>query len=319
LTISNRLVELMGGQLQVDSEEGIGSTFHFELTMDIDPAVVRATEPLSLSLTEKRCLVVDDNAVNRQIFMRQLSRCGMLVTTAKSGELAQQALAAAPLPDVILLDVHMPDMDGFMLAEWIKAQAALQDIPVLLLSSGPLAGDAERCRLMGIASHHTKPVSNVDLQKAVVQALAGAKKISVAAAKKAAPPSVPALANEPCLAILLVEDNLINQRLATSLLSKWGHRVSLAENGQEAVDQLASGALFDLVLMDMQMPVMGGIEATQVIRRMELEQQLPRMRIVAMTANAMQGDREACIDAGMDDYLSKPIKQSELLEKLSGI
>ncbi len=319
LTISNRLVDLMGGQLQVDSEEGVGSAFHFELTLDIDPTVFRMTEPSSLSLAEKRCLVVDDNAVNRQIFVRQLSRCGMLVTTARSGELAQQILLAEPPPDVILLDVHMPDMDGFMLAEWIKAQAALQDIPVMLLSSGPLAGDAERCRLMGIASHHTKPVSNVDLQKAVSQALAGGKRIPVAAAKKAAPPSVPVLVNEACQAILLVEDNLINQRLATSLLNKWGHRVTLAVNGQEAVDQLASGARFDLVLMDMQMPVMGGIEATQVIRRMEVERQLPRVRIVAMTANAMQGDRENCIAAGMDDYLSKPIKQSELLEKLGSV
>jgi CheY-like chemotaxis protein len=124
---------------------------------------------------------------------------------------------------------------------------------------------------------------------------------------------------EACLSILLVEDNLINQRLATSLLNKWGHRVTLAENGQQAIDQFAAGARFDLVLMDMQMPVMGGLEATQLIRRLEAEGQWPHVRIVAMTANAMQGDREACIEAGMDDYLSKPIKQSELLEKLSNL
>jgi CheY-like chemotaxis protein len=263
--------------------------------------------------------VVDDNAVNRQVFVRQLSRYGMQVTTARSAALAQEILAAAPFPEVILLDVHMPDMDGFMLAEWIKAQPALHDIPLLLLSSGPLSGDAERCLAMGIASHHTKPVSNVDLQKAVAQALAGVKKIPLTVAKKPELAMPPAMPGEACLSILLVEDNLINQRLATSLLNKWGHRVTLAENGQQAVDQFAAGVRFDLVLMDMQMPVMGGLEATQLIRRLAAEGQWPHVRIVAMTANAMQGDRETCIEAGMDDYLSKPIKQSELLEKLSNL
>ena len=320
LTISSRLVDLMGGQLQVESELGVGSNFHFELTLEIDPAQVARIEPSSVSLADKHCLVVDDNAVNRQVFVRQLSRCGMQVTTARSGELAQRALSELPLPDVILLDVHMPDMDGFMLATWIKAQAALVNIPVLMLSSGPMAGDAERCRVMGIASHHTKPVSNVDLQKAVALALAGVRKIEVSGVVSepvviASAPGIEAAG----LAILLVEDNLINQRLAMSLLKKWGHHVTLAVNGQEAVDQLASGGQFDLVLMDMQMPVMDGIEATQEIRRQEQARQSPRIRIVAMTANAMQGDREACIDAGMDDYLSKPIKQSELLEKLGAI
>ncbi|MDP1524717.1 MAG: response regulator [Rhodocyclaceae bacterium] len=316
LTISNRLVELMGGHLWVESEVGVGSAFHFTLALGID-----ASEPLVRTparLSGRHVLVVDDNAVNREIFVRQVARWGMTATTAVSGEQAQEMLSTQAPPDVMLLDVHMPGMDGYALVAWIKAQPTLQAVPVIILSSGPQRGDAERCRTLGVSAYFSKPIADDELEAAIANVL-GAGAGTGAGVASASPDLLTRhqlREHARVLTVLLVEDNPVNQQLGIRLLEKWGHRVILAVNGLEAVDKVLAGESIDVVLMDMQMPVMGGLEATQHIRQLETARQLPRLPIIAMTANAMQGDREACLAAGMDDYLAKPIKAADLAAKL---
>jgi CheY-like chemotaxis protein len=185
----------------------------------------------------------------------------------------------------------------------------------LILSSGPLKDDAERAQPLNLSAQLTKPVINTELLAAIQRALGAVQEKSTAEQISPQASATPASASDG-LRVLLVEDNLINQKIAIRLLEKWGHSVTLAVNGQEAVDHVCAGERYDVVLMDMQMPVMGGIEATRLIRADEAAQGRARQPIVAMTANAMQGDRESCLEAGMDDYLSKPINQVELRAKL---
>jgi len=311
LSISSRLVELMGGHMSVDSEVGKGSTFKFTLVLGLADTLVTplATERLA----GKHVLVVDDNAINREIFLRQLTRWGMQVVAASSGAEAQ-ALCGQPgyQPDLVLLDQPMPEMDGLTLAAWIRSQPHLHTTPLLTISSGPLKDDAERERALHLHGFLTKPIADIDLLAAIKRAFGVVD--NDAASRRLSDPTPSTV--DDVLQILLVEDNAINQKLATRLLEKRGHKVTLAVHGQEAIDILCSGKRFDIVLMDMQMPVMNGIDATRLIRAHEAKHNLPRVPIMAMTANAMQGDRENCINAGMDDYLSKPINQVELATKL---
>lgn len=310
LSISSRLVELMGGRMSVDSELGKGSTFQFTLLLGLDD---RPVTPLSTEkLIGKRVLLVDDNAINREILLRQLKRWGMRCTATSSGTEAQSLCSQNSCqPELIMLDQHMPGMDGLTLASWMRDQPHLQTTPILILSSGPLKDDATRARALQVNGYLTKPVTDVDLLAAIKRALGMTENSS------------PNRQNEhkqhaasDTLDILLVEDNPINQQLAIRLLERWGHTVNLAVNGQEAVNRIRRQERFDIVLMDMQMPIMSGIEATELIRRHETEHNLARVPIIAMTANAMQGDREQCLEAGMDDYLSKPINQADLAAKL---
>jgi PAS domain S-box-containing protein len=314
LTISNRLVQLMGGRLWVESQPGQGSNFIFTLGLGIDssePATIH-----SATLEHRRALIVDDNAVNREVLERMLQRWGMQAMSVESGKAAQDALSHVPLPDVVLLDVHMPGMDGFEVGQWIRAQKGMQGLPVMILSSGAMRGDAQRSRDIGLNGYFSKPVAEDELH-AALGSIFGQIDRPVSGAD-----SAPDLVTrhqlrerETQLDVLLVEDNPVNQQLAIRLLEKWGHRVTLAVNGQLALDALEQQN-FEVALMDMQMPVMGGIEATRAIRQREAEQGRSRLPIIAMTANAMQGDREACLDAGMDDYLAKPIKAADLAYKL---
>jgi len=267
-------------------------------------------------LAGRRALVVDDNAVNREVYTRQLGRRGLQVEAVDSGKAALAFLSAQATPDVILLDVHMPDMDGFAVAEWIKAQPQLAPLPILVLSSGAQRGDAQRCRELGVNGFFSKPVAEDELLEALCSVFGASG--NTAAIRKPLVTRHELRDGRPILSVLLVEDNPINQQLAIRLLEKWGHRVTLAKDGQEALDMAAAGD-FDLALMDMQMPVMGGVEATQRIRARESEHGLAHLPIIAMTANAMQGDREACLAAGMDDYIAKPIKAADLAAKLTGI
>lgn len=311
LSISSRLVKLMGGQMSVHSEPGKGSTFQFTLVLGMDdkPLTPLATE----LLIGKQVLVVDDNAVNREIFLRQLTRWGVRCMAASSGEQAKSLCNEAGCqPDLVLLDQHMPGMDGLTLATWMREQAHLCTTPMLVLSSGPLKDDAERARALNLNGYLTKPLTDVDLLAAVKRALGVAGGEPVRGALSSPQPDAAAHA----LKVLLVEDNLVNQQLAIRLLEKWGHEVTLAVHGSQAVERLSAGEHYDMVLMDMQMPVMGGVEATRLIRAHEAEHARARVPIIAMTANAMQGDRELCLEAGMDDYLSKPINQVELAAKL---
>ena len=313
LSISSRLVELMGGRIVLESVLGQGSSFSFSLPMMIDsepPAAVTT----HLDLAGKRILIVDDNATNRRVLAGMLAHWSVL-TQSVDGPLAALNLLIDQGEnfDCILLDAHMPDMDGYELAERLRRQHRLS-IPMLMLSSGAMRGDALRCQEIGISGFFAKPISQEELLGALCRVFDLNRNGRQAPAKELV--TRHALRElQQTLDILLVEDHPVNQKLALGLLSKWGHRGYLANHGQEALDLIASQH-FDLVLMDMQMPVMGGVEATQRIRAREQALGLPRMPIIAMTAAAMQGDREECLAAGMDDYLSKPIKAAELLEKL---
>ena len=314
LSISNSLVELMGGRLEVDSDYGHGSTFSFSMPVGIDAHPI---QPVSTSaLAGKRVLVVDDNQVNREIFVRQLRRWQIEPVAVTSSVEAQAHLQSDAAPDLILLDQHMPDTDGLTLASWIRQQPRWVRIPILVLSSGPLKDDAERARPLQLSGYLTKPVMDTELLSALTRALGSAHDSPPPPDAAVSAPG-PAEVRLQALRILLVEDNPVNQQLAIRLLEKWGHAVTLAINGQEALNQLMAGdAQYHVVLMDMQMPVMGGLEATRRWREHEATHGGQRQRIVAMTANAMQGDRDACLAAGMDDYISKPINKTELLAAL---
>ena len=315
LTISNRLVELMGGRMWVTSQVNSGSTFHFTVQL---PADTETHVPVdsSTDLTGRLAVVVDDNAINREILQRQLARWDMPCQTFESGPAAQRFLQThSTPPDVILLDMHMPEMDGFMLAEWIRSQPDLNHSAIMILSSGPMRGDAARCRQLGVNGYFSKPITDQELQVALRQVLA--KPDDATTAHKA-----PLLTRHSlketvqALDILVVEDNAINQQLMSKLLEKAGHKALLSPHGLDALERIRSGQRYDLVLMDVQMPIMGGLEATTAIRKWETEGNHTPLHIIALTANAMTGDREACLAAGMNDYLAKPLKAQELMEKL---
>jgi len=312
LTISRRLVQLMGGELWVDSTPGTGSTFSFTLRLGVDAGP--ADVPAIADLPGHSALIVDDNTVNREVLLRMLQRWGMQARAADSGEAAKTMLASGARPDVILLDAHMPDMNGFAVGEWIRAQQALAKLPVVMLSSGAQRGDSQRCRDIGLDGYFPKPVAEEELH-AALQGLLGHMEASTDTPAEFVTRHVQR-DRQAALDVLLVEDNPVNQTLALRLLEKWGHRVTIAGDGRQALDAIERGR-FDVVLMDMQMPVMDGLEATRELRRREAERGLARQRVIAMTANAMQGDREACLEAGMDDYVAKPIKAAELGAKLA--
>lgn len=260
-------------------------------------------------------MIVDDNATNRRVLGGLLAAWQIDVDCADSGP---AALALMRQPDrrfdAIILDAQMPDMDGYELARRLQLEHA-QLPPMMMLSSSAMRGDAQRCRETGIAAYFSKPISGEELQSALGLLLAGQGTTT----SQRQPINRHALRErQQPLDILLVEDHPINQKLACGLLAKWGHRVTLAANGQEALTHFA-GRRFDLILMDLQMPVMGGLEATRRIRESERQQQLPPTPIIAMTAAAMDEDRAACLAAGMNDYVSKPIHVADVLEKLAAI
>ena len=306
LTISSRLVEALGGRLWVESEVGRGSRFHFSIRLE--PDVETGEMPRNaLGLAGFRVLVVDDNAVNRMILARQLQQFGMQVQEFSSGETALAWLVAQgdqghPC-DLVLLDAQMPVLDGFATAERIVTLPSCAGMPLIMLSSAGLKGDVQRSHEIGFSGYLSKPFTRDELLQVLLRVMM-VEPLSAA----------PLITRHTChgeqvaLKILLVEDHLVNQQLAIKLLTRWGHQVSLACNGQLALDTLAQHR-FDLVLMDMMMPVMGGLEATRCFRAREQGQRTP---IVAMTANVMPGDRESCIAAGMDDYISKPLETAEL-------
>ena len=319
LTISRRLVELMGGDMWLESEPGQGSTFHFTVRLQADPAP--AQPPLAhvdahVDLRGRRMLVVDDNETNRRILCRMLDNWGVATVAADS---AGQAILRANDPelgtfDCIILDAHMPTMDGYQLADVLSQQLSPVP-PMMMLSSGAVRGDAERCRQAGIAGFFSKPISAEELLAALCRVLgineqAGEQRSSLPLVTRHSLQEM-----QRSLNVLLVEDHPVNQKLAIGLLEKWGHHVTLAVNGQEAVN-LCAGQHFDIVLMDMHMPVLDGIAATRRIRAAEQAGGQPPLYIIAMTAAAMADDRAACLAAGMDDYIAKPVKAQELLEKL---
>jgi len=311
LTISARLVTMMGGRIWVDSEPDRGSTFHFTIKVAVRPQ--HAAPVVPPELVGRLVLVADDNETNRRVFEKTLEKWQMVPTLVESGPAAIDAVLDArrrgrPF-DLVLLDVNMPGMDGFSTAEQLRDQPDGVLPTVMMVTSSDQFGDAQRCKDMGIVAYLVKPVRQAALRDAVLEALDTPPRPST--------PDQRAIATTagPALRILLAEDNAVNQRVAMGLLTKAGHQVTLAENGRLALDALEQQT-FDLVLMDMQMPEMSGGEAIVAIRERE-RQAGGHVPIIALTAHALKGDRERCIEAGADDYLAKPIVPVTLHERIA--
>ncbi len=318
LTISSRLVGLMQGRIWVESAPGKGSAFHFTVRFGRAKAGVQPKRTTPVTLRGVPVLIVDDNATNRRVLDQTLSAWGMKTCVAADGIQAFSALkqgAASQEPiHLVLTDAHMPTLDGFRLAEQIKRDRDLAGMMVIMVTSGGQRGDAARCRELGISAYLTKPVRQVDLLEAIVNVLSA----KVQDQEKLFVVTRHSLREERRgLRILVAEDNVVNQRLAAHLLQSRGHYVTIANNGREALE-LYENQVFDLVLADVQMPEMDGLQLAGAIREKEknTHNHLP---IIAMTAYAMKGDRERCLEAGMDAYVSKPINSRQLYETIDGL
>jgi two-component system, sensor histidine kinase and response regulator len=315
LTISSRLVAMMGGRIWLESEPGRGSTFHFTARFGIAPPVQKRTQevPGHVQLTGVAVLVVDDNSTNRRILEHTLLQWGMRPTLVSSGWAAlaelRRAKEAGRTTPLVLLDAQMPQLDGFQTAAKIKQDPELVAATIMMLTSGGQRGDADRCREVGISAYLSKPVRQAELREAMLRVLGRAAQQEETSALVTRHTLKEARRH---LRVLLADDNAINRELAVRILTKRGHEVSIVPNGKLAVEALEAKN-FDVVLMDLQMPEMDGFEATAAIRRME-QTTGTQVPIVAMTAHAMKSDRERCLNTGMSGYISKPIQAQELIE-----
>lgn len=312
LAITSQLVNLMGGKIWAESQVGRGSTFHFTVRLGLVPERRTRAVPATLAAVHGlRVLVVDDNQTNRVILKEMLQSWRMRPEVASSGPqaigLIREALDRQEGFGLFLLDLSMPEMDGFELIRNIKEIDGAREVPIIILTSADRVGDLQQARELGAQGYLVKPVRPSDLLDTIMAikgATSGAHRLEVPITEH----TLPEFRRK--LNILLAEDNPVNQKVAIHLLQKKGHRVTVAENGRQALEILEREK-FDLVLMDVQMPEMDGFEATRQIRQREKSsgEHLP---VVAMTAHAMKGDREKCLEAGMDDYVAKPLYPEEL-------
>jgi two-component system, sensor histidine kinase and response regulator len=315
LTISRRLVEMMGGRIWAESTPGKGSCFHFTVPFAEarSSSISKPTSVESSVLVGAKVLIVDDNRTNRRILEGLVTHWGMIPTVGSDGQeaivLYDDAAAAGSPFSLVITDMHMPKLDGFGLVECLKRKTDICASTIMMLTSGGQRGDTHRCEELGIAAYLLKPVRQSELREAIARALSAwesgisERLITRYSLREQVPEG-------RVLNILLAEDNLVNQKLARRLLEKRNHSVTVVANGREALAALEKGT-FDLVLMDVQMPEIDGLRATMILR--EQERDMGRHQpVVAMTALAMSGDKERCIMAGMDGYLSKPIRPQEL-------
>jgi two-component system sensor histidine kinase/response regulator len=320
LAIARRLVELMGGHLWVESEVGRGSTFHFTAAFQTTESLGLPSRPAEpRELRGLRVLVVDDHATNRRILVEMLSSWQMkpvAVADARSALVSlQEASPTSRRFDAIVSDCQMPDVDGYMLAKWVKHDPRLRRTPFIMLTSLGRSEDPARLRRLGVSAYLTKPVKHSDLFDTLASLFTVAPR-----REKAREASRPAARAKRPLRILVAEDQAVNRRLVTTFLERRGHTVEAVEDGRSAVHAAThpdTAGSYDVVIMDLQMPELGGLEATQEIRKHEATSGR-HVPIVALTAHAMQGDRERCLKAGMDDYLPKPIDPNLLIATVEG-
>jgi len=317
LAISRRLVELMDGEIHCTSVVNEGSTFHFSARFNVGAQEKSEEKSRSDVFTDAPVLIVDDNATNRRILLEVLKNWGMKPVAAESADEAMVLLREARANGIpfhlVISDVNMPDVDGFMLARQIRDDADIHLTPLIMLTSGGRSGDAVKRHELMIVASLMKPVKQSELFDVI---------LNIAGAVSRPEMQAPLVTREPqkssrTLKILLAEDNLMNQKLATGILARHGHKLTIANNGVEAIEAYQAER-FDVILMDVQMPVMDGFAATAAIRQLEQTSGI-KTPIVAMTAHALKGDRERCLAAGMDEYLSKPIRSKQLTELLENL